>query len=112
MNECDLEACDPDTEVCRNLEGGHVCNCREGYVRVKGRCALKKRKSKKKKGNFEESGEDVPTIREDHRYSLYYVVGSFVLLLGVLKYARPDLLVSMVLLTLAVAVALKAAGDG
>ena len=105
VNECDAAVCDQDTEVCLNLEGSHTCNCRDGLLRQKGKCVPKIRKSKKKKGNFEEGGEDIPTIRDDYRY-LYPVVGSFLLLLGVLKYAHPDILVSLVLVIF-VAVALK-----
>ena len=108
VNECHSGVCDVDTEVCHNLEGTYSCGCKEGFVRQKGKCAPKKRKSKKK-GNVEEGDEDVPTIREDHRYTLFGVVGTFLLLLGAFKFVRPDLLVSLALLTLAISVVFKAA---
>lgn len=49
FDECLLDVCDTDTEVCLNTEGSHMCNCKEGFVRQKGKCTPKKQKSKKKK---------------------------------------------------------------
>ena len=112
MNECVSEVCDADTEVCQNLEGSHVCNCKDGFVRQKGKCAPKKHKSKKKKGNFEEGDEAVSTLRDDNPYTLFGIVGTVLLLLGAFKFVRPDLLVSLALLTLAISVVYKAATVG
>ncbi|KAL5515239.1 hypothetical protein EMCRGX_G000378 [Ephydatia muelleri] len=59
VNECHSGVCDVDTEVCHNLEGTYSCGCKEGFVRQKGKCAPKKRKSKKKEQPKSEQPEAV-----------------------------------------------------
>ncbi len=50
--------CDPDTEVCVNLEGTFSCRCTDGLVKnTDGQCISPPKKTKKKRKNKSKKGE-------------------------------------------------------
>ena len=112
IDECSQESntCNVETEVCQNLVGTHLCKCKQGLVRVDGKCVPEPekpaptqppptKKSKKKKKKSKKGKEKGPLM-----FPWYHTVAPLMLLFLTYKYAKPNLVTSgMILLVLAIA---------
>ena len=106
VDECTSESnpCEPETEICQNMIGSHVCKCRDGLVKSSdGKCVtedelppeekpkkVKKKKKKSKKGNAELKDIDP----EKPQYPWYYTIGPLTLLYVVKRFCQPNIVTS------------------